>query len=120
MKNYFYSIFTICILLVVVQVSATNTSEKPISAIQSIETGYTILKVKTALEKGKSYIIGSSYEGTIVAYTFEGEFLWKNELSGFMNHDVWCADITNDGIDEILVANADGTVFCLNNKGVLL
>ena len=116
MKNYFNSIFTICFVLIVAQISAKSTSKKPASAINSIETGFTILKVKTAQEKEKSYIIGSSYEGTIVAYTFEGQFLWKNELSGFMNHDVWCADITNDGIDEILVANADGTIFCLNNK----
>ena len=88
--------------------------------ITSIDTGLTIHKVRTALNKGKSYIIASSFEGTILAVSYEGDILWKNKLSGFMNHDVWCRDINNDGKDEILVANANGTIYCLDSKGNLL
>ncbi|WP_152285545.1 hypothetical protein [Flavicella marina] len=89
-------------------------------AIQSIETGLTILKVRNAVSKSKTYIVGSSYEGTVVGYSYAGKKMWKNKLSGFMNHDVWCADITGDGNDEILLANADGNVYCLDFEGNLL
>ncbi len=86
----------------------------------SIETGLTISKVRTARTSGASRIIASSYEGTVLAITYEGEVLWRNELSGYFNHDLWCEDITGDGNDEILAANADGAVYCLNAGGKLL
>ena len=88
--------------------------------IHSINTNYTIVKVKSAAYKESTCIVGSSYEGTIVAYSYDGTFLWENKLSGFMNHDLWCGDITGDGIDEIITANADGHIYCLNIKGELL
>ncbi|WP_298488113.1 WD40 repeat domain-containing protein [uncultured Maribacter sp.] len=88
--------------------------------ILQLETGLTISKVRTAQNNGKNYIIGSSYEGTIIAVSYEGKRLWENKLSGFMNHDIWCADVTNDGNDEIFAANADGTIYCMNTKGRLL
>jgi hypothetical protein len=37
-----------------------------------------------------------------------------------MNRDLWCADITGNGSDEILAANADGTLYCLDANGDLL
>ena len=94
--------------------------EIPEQAVSSIETGLTITKVRTAVNKNKTYIAATSYEGTIVAVSYSGNILWKNKLSGYMNHDIWAADINNDGIDEVLAANADGSVYCLDNKGNLL
>ncbi|MGJ8745693.1 hypothetical protein, partial [Polaribacter sp.] len=90
------------------------------NAIKSIDTDLTILKVRTAINKGESYVVATSFEGTVLAVSYEGEILWKNKLSGFMIHDIWCQDINGDGIDEIVTANADGNVYCLNNKGKLL
>lgn len=86
----------------------------------SIETGYTITNVRTANNKGKSFIVASSFEGTVIGVSYSGKILWKNKLSGFMNHDVWCKDITGDGKDEVLVANANGTIYCLNARGETL
>lgn len=34
-----------------------------------------------------------------------------------MNRDLWCADLTGDGNDEILAANADGHLYCLDAEG---
>lgn len=90
------------------------------SGVQSVDTGYTISKVRTALRHGNSYIVASSYEGTLLGMDYGGTILWKNTLSGFMNHDLWCEDITGDGIAEVLAANADGSVYCLNGTGKLL
>ena len=104
--------------------SAQSTSEKTENTdkkgVYSIETGLTITKVRTAINKNQTYIAATSYEGTIVAVSYSGDILWKNKLSGFMNHDIWAADINNDGIDEVLAANADGSIYCLDSKGELL
>ncbi|NQT85482.1 PQQ-like beta-propeller repeat protein, partial [bacterium] len=90
------------------------------SGLTSIDTGaYTTTKVRTALRQGRSTIIASSYHGTVLAIGYDGKVRWKNELSGFMNHDIWCEDITGDGNDEILAANADGSVYCLDHAGKL-
>ncbi len=88
--------------------------------LTSIETGRTISKVRAARIDGRSVVIGSSYEGTVLAITHDGRELWRNPLSGFMNRDLWCADITGDGDDEILAANADGSLYCLDRLGRLL
>ncbi|MDZ8120500.1 hypothetical protein [Pontiella agarivorans] len=90
------------------------------SAITSIETGHTMSKVRTARKNGTTYIVGSDYNGTIMAISPNGSIGWKNKLSGFMNRDVWCADITGDASDEILAANADGSIYCLDSDGKLL
>lgn len=86
-------------------------------ALYSIDTKHTIQKVRTAQTNAQTLIIASAYEGTIMALGYDGVILWKNDLSGFMNHDIWCADITNDGNDEILVANANGVIYCLDYNG---
>ena len=86
----------------------------------SIETGYTICKVRTAVNRGVPTIVASSYEGTVLGLSYEGQRQWKNELSGFMNRDLWCADITGDGDDEVLAANADGSLYCLDGAGNVL
>jgi outer membrane protein assembly factor BamB len=114
------------ILLVTVLFISFNCSSNKLAtteknkAIVSIETGFTILKVRTAINKGNSFIVASSYEGTLIGVSYTGKTLWKNPLSGFMNHDIWIRDLDNDGTDEILAANADGTVYCLDSKGQLL
>lgn len=104
------------ILAAVCAISLPNTES---TGLVSIETGYTISKVRTAVNRGIPYIVASSYEGTLLGLSFEGELRWKNELSGIMNRDVWCADITGDGSAEILAANADGTLYCLDGTGKL-
>jgi WD40 repeat protein len=87
--------------------------------LASIDTGYTISKVRSAVNREIPYLVASSYEGTVLGVSFQGKIGWKNALSGFMNRDLWCADLTGDGADEILAANADGSVYCLDHRGEL-
>ena len=86
-------------------------------AITSIDTGYTITKVRTATGVEGEYIIASTYEGTLLAVDFDGNILWSNPLSGYMNQDLWAGDVTGDGVDEIFAANADGSVYAVSNAG---
>ena len=108
---------TICLFLGLILSAQFVWAQK---AFQSFETAYTISKVRTAKIKNETIIIGSSYEGTILAVSNSGKTLWENPLSGFMNHDLWCGDITGDGVDEIFAANANGTLYCLHSDGNLL
>ncbi len=88
--------------------------------IVSVDTGHTLTKVRYANYNNKSIVVASTYEGGVVAYSNAGKPLWENTLSGYMNHDLWSADITNDNKDEILVANADGSIYCLSDTGEIL
>lgn len=90
------------------------------NGLYSIETEHTIHKIRTARFNAASHIVASSYDGIIMAVSFDGAILWKNNLSGFMVHDMWCEDITGDDNDEILVANADGKIYCIDYQGKLL
>jgi len=101
---------------------ADESSNNEISknGVYSIDTGYTITKVRIATDTTQNYVVATSYEGTVLAVTYDGDILWENKLSGFMNHDIWADDIDNDGNDEVLAANADGSIYCLDNKGKLL
>jgi hypothetical protein len=106
-------VFSLLVLILVA-------SELPASdGLTSIDTGYTISKVRSAVNREIPYLVASSYEGTVLGVSFEGKISWKNALSGFMNRDLWCADLTGDGADEILAANADGSVYCLDHRGEL-
>lgn len=89
-------------------------------AVESFDTGLTIQKVRSAKFNKTNVVIGSSYEGIIMASSYQGETLWETPLSGFMVHDLWCSDIDGDGSDEVMVANADGMLYCLNSKGVIV
>jgi lambda-carrageenase len=97
-----------------------NVIDAESTGIVSIETGYTICKVRTAVDRDGSYIVASSYEGTVLGLSYNGEVEWSNDLSGFMNRDLWCEDVTGDGSSEIFAANADGVLYCLDGKGKLL
>ncbi|WPR71400.1 hypothetical protein SLW70_15910 [Flavobacterium sp. NG2] len=118
-KTLFLSMLFLSVF-VVSNVQANSKENPPSKGVFSIETGYTITKVRTALDKKQSYVVASSYEGMLLGISYEGKILWKNVLSGFMNQDIWCQDISGDGKDEILAANADGTLYCLNSDGKLL
>ncbi|BAX81102.1 outer membrane protein assembly factor BamB family protein [Labilibaculum antarcticum] len=121
MKLRTYTLTIALLLLIGTSLFAERAKEQlSANGITSIETAYTISKVRTAKKDGSTYLLASSYEGTVLAVSYSGKVLWENQLSGFMNHDVWCEDLTNDGSDEILLANADGTIYCLDDKGKLI
>lgn len=116
MNNKFSHIQLICITLLMLfpQLAIGQ------NGLTSIELGQTISNVRIATNANGEYIVANSYEGTLMGIDYNGTTLWTNALSGYMNHDVWCDDITGDGIDEILAANADGNIYCLDKTGTLL
>lgn len=87
-------------------------------AITSIDTKHTITKVATAQREGENSIIAVSYAGTVMEVGYNGKIKWeKNLTDGIMCYDIWCEDITGDNNDEILLAIADGSIYCLDKDG---
>lgn len=103
----------LCFLLLDTANCAVSSLSKKV-ALQTIDVGYTVQKVRTARCDGESYIVAATYEGKILGVSYSGEVLWENPLSGYMVHDIWCSDLNGDGNDEILIANADGSTYCLS------
>lgn len=87
--------------------------------IKSIDTKVnTAMKVRVAKKGTDNIIIGSDYNGVILATDYNGDILWRTKIAdGTMNHDIWCADIDGDGKQEIFVANANGSLTCLDISG---
>lgn len=87
--------------------------------IKSIDTKVnTVMKVRIAKKGTDNIIIGSDYNGVILATDYNGDILWRTKIAdGTMNHDIWCADIDGDGKQEIFVANANGSLTCLDISG---
>jgi hypothetical protein len=57
------------VLVGLIQGSSLNAKEvsvAPPKEILSIETGYNMTKVRTALNKKESFIVDSKYEGTVI------------------------------------------------------
>ena len=78
-------------LLAIVTVVCLLTNATAGSGLTSLDMGdYTITKVRTARAPSQWFIVASSYQGTILAIDQKGTLLWKQELSGLMNHDLWC------------------------------
>ncbi|WP_052342974.1 hypothetical protein [Saccharicrinis fermentans] len=99
-----------------------NKGDYSISPITCIDTkSHTIMKVRVAKNQDRQIIVGSDYDGILLGVDYSGAILWECATGhGTMNHDLWCADITGDGVDEILAANANGSVYCLNIDGKIL
>ena len=92
---------------------------KAATPLQTFDAGeYTVMKVRTADAGKKDIIVGTSYEGVVLAMDYAGNMLWETPTGkGTMNHDLWCADITGDGIDEVFAANANGHLYCYDIDG---
>lgn len=82
--------------------------------LKSIDTELTITKVRVGSSESEEFIVASSYEGRVVAYDLNGNHRWSLPLSGYMNHDLWCEDLSGDGVDDVLAANADGSLYCID------
>ncbi len=86
-------------------------------AMRGIETHETIMKVRSGADGGERFIAASTYDGDIMRVSYNGTVAWQAELDpGIMNHDMDCYDLDGDGVDEILVACANGTLYALSSR----
>lgn len=84
--------------------------------------GHTIyhLRCATVSDNGDTVLIGAAYDGAVVCYSTDGRLIWKNTTSTGFPLDLDVADIDGDGLDETLVAAADGGLYAFSHKGETL
>jgi lambda-carrageenase len=77
------------------------------------------LKPGTVEPGGQRVIISASYDGMVQCHTPAGKLLWKTPTGGFFPNDLQVEDLNNDGLDESLIASADGSLYMLDHSGEL-
>ena len=84
--------------------------------------GHAVYHLQTAKVKrsGHNAIVAATFDGAILCYTHDGKQLWENKVNNYFPFDLAVSDIDNDGLDEVLVATAGGTVDALDADGTRL
>jgi hypothetical protein len=59
-------------------------------------------------------------DGSVKCFSLEGKNLWTADIEKGFPYDLCVRDIDNDGLDEVLVASANGSLFAFDNDGGLL
>jgi lambda-carrageenase len=80
--------------------------------------GKTVYQLRTGLvEKAHRAVITASIDGIIQCFSLNGELLWQASTDEGFPFDLCVADIDNDGLDEILVASGNGSLYAFDNNG---
>lgn len=74
--------------------------------------GHTVYHLKPATVdcSGSRVIIGAAYDGSVICHRTTGQRVWHADGEGGFPFDLCVADINHDGLDETLVASADGAL----------
>jgi len=65
------------------------------------------------------FVVGSTYDQRVCAWTLDGRLQWETSTTGFV-FDLASGDLDGDGRAEIVGAAADGRVYAWNHRGQLL
>jgi hypothetical protein len=68
---------------------------------------------------GERAIVVAALDGAVLCFARTGELIWKNQANASLPLDLDVADIDGDGLDETLVASADGGLYVLDHAGDL-
>ena len=69
---------------------------------------------------GGRAVATASIDGTTACFGTDERPLWSAKGTGGFPFDLAVADITGDGVDEVLVASGDGTLYVYDHRGTLL
>ncbi len=113
--------FTLLIVLLL-QIILTNGSEMETIAddgINSFSTnGQTVYHLRTgSVKKDQRAIITVSIDGVVKCFASNGQLEWQAGTNEGFPFDLCVADIDNDGLDEILVASGNGSLYAFDNDG---
>lgn len=80
--------------------------------------GHTVYRLQPATVKaGERAVIAAAYDGAVLCFTPDGQRLWQARTGGFFPFDLAVGDIDGDGLDESLVASADGKLYAFDHDG---
>ena len=120
MKNFCSTSKTLLILSCLVSLTLFAGCSGDISPITAFSTdGHTVYHLKPAKVKsqGDPAVVSASFDGTVMCHTSKGKLLWEQKVNDYFPFDLAVADIDNDGLDEIFVTTAGGTVDAYDSDG---
>jgi hypothetical protein len=83
--------------------------------------GHIVYHLRPAtVRAGERAVIAAAYDGAVLCHTPEGKKLWQAATGGYFPFDVAVGDIDGDGLDETLVASADGSLYAFDHDGARL
>jgi len=84
-------------------------------------SGNAIRHTVAATVQGKTVLYVGELDGSISSYSIKGKKIWsKKAETPAVLFEIEASDINNDGNDDLLAANANGTIYCYDSTGVLL
>lgn len=101
-------------LLILIFISLSN-------AQNIVTDGNAIRHTVTGNINEQSVIFIGELDGSLSAYTLEGKKLWRNVTNEpAVLFEIEAIDVNKDGNDDVLVANANGSIYCYDSSGILL
>ena len=80
--------------------------------------GKPVYSIKTGILKtGDKGVFTASMDGSVKCFTLQGQLVWKADTNGGFIFDMAVGDINKDGIDEVVVASGDGSLYAFNSDG---
>ena len=81
--------------------------------------GHTLyhLQPATVDRDGGRVVISAAYDGSVLCHSPSGQLRWKAETGDAFPFDLCVADLDGDGLDEVLVAAADGVLYVMDSDG---
>ena len=100
---------------------AAQSARTPDSLTTFSTNGHTVYHLQPATIKvGERAIIATAYDGAVLCFSSAGKLLWQAQSGGFFPFDLAVGDIDGDGLDETLVASADGKLYAFDHDGARL
>lgn len=65
-------------------------------------------------------VVTAGMDGTAACFSLEGKPIWTSAATGGFPFDMAAADIDGDGLDEVLVASGDGSLYAYDHDGTSL
>jgi hypothetical protein len=80
-----------------------------------------VYHVKTLQHQpGKRAVVAAGMDGTTSCFSPEGILIWKSAPTGGFPFDLATGDIDHDGLDEVLVAAGNGSLYAYDQDGRML
>jgi hypothetical protein len=85
------------------------------SFIAGDKPGYHLMTLQQ--QPGKRAVATAAIDGTTACFSLDGKLIWKSPSTGGFPFDLTTGDIDGDGMDEVLVAAGNGSLYAYDHDG---
>ncbi len=113
------SVAVLIVLPLLILMACGEVKNKSDQEINSFSTnGHTVYHLRTgSVSKEQRAVFTASIDGVVQCFKLNGKLIWQAGTDGGFPFDLCVADIDNDGLDEVLVASGNGSLYAFDNNG---